>query len=135
MNVRFVPTRVHGAIDHVVGPTLIAAPELFRLPKASPEGLVPRVTGAAAAVYSNLTDYELSLKNVIPMRLHLALDAMSGAALAAVPLATGAHRRGLRHWLPHTLVGAGELALAFTTKTEPPRSKPGRVASLLRLKR
>src|SRR5918911_4842848 len=115
MRLRVIPTNVHSVVDHVVGPALIAAPAVLGLDRTSPEGIVPRVNGIAAAVYSNLTDYELSLKNVIPMKLHLALDAMSGAALAAVPLATGAHRRGLRHWLPHTLVGAGELALAFTT--------------------
>jgi len=135
MNLRVVPTSVHGAIDHVVGPTLIAAPELFRLPKASPEGIVPRATGALAAVYSNLTDYELSMKNLIPMRVHLALDAVSGAALAAVPHLTGARRRGLAHWLPHTIVGASEIVLALTTKTEPPRSKPVRAWSLRRRRR
>ena len=135
MNLRVIPTSVHGAVDHVVGPTLIAAPTFLRLPKASPEGIAPRLNGAFAAVYSNLTDYELSLKNLIPMRVHLALDAVSGATLAAVPLATGARKRGLRHWLPHTLLGAFEVGMALTTKSEPPRSRPGRVASLLRLKR
>lgn len=135
MNIRFVPTSAHSAVDHVVGPTLIAAPEIFRLRRTSPEAIAPRAAGAAAAIYSNLTDYELSLKNVIPMRLHLALDAMSGAALAAVPWATGARKRGLAHWLPHTAIGAFEVALALVTKTEPPRSKAGRLASLLRLKK
>jgi hypothetical protein len=96
---------------------------------------VPGVNGAGAAVYSNLTDYELSLKNVIPMKVHLVLDAASGAALAVVPLATGAHRRGLRHWLPHTLAGAFEVAMALTTKAEPPRSRVGRLANLRKLKR
>jgi hypothetical protein len=135
MNLRVIPTSVHGAVDHVVGPTLIAAPTFLRLPNASPEGIVPRVNGAFAALYSNLTDYELSLKNVIPMRVHLALDAVSGATLAAVPLATGARKRGLRHWLPHTLLGAFEVGMALTTKSEPPRTRGGRVANLLRLKR
>ncbi len=133
MNLRVIPTSVHSAVDHVVGPALIAAPEVLRLPKKSPEGIVPRVNGAFAAVYSNLTDYELSFKNVIPMKVHLALDAVSGAALAAVPLATGAHKRGVRHWLPHTLVGAFEVAMALTTKAEPPKSKPRRFARVLRL--
>ena len=135
MRLRVIPTSVHSAVDHVVGPTLIVAPTVLRLSKASPEGIVPRVNGAAAAVYSNLTDYELSLKNLIPMRVHLALDAVGGATLAAVPFATGAHKRGLRHWLPHTLIGAFEVGMALTTKSEPPRSRAGRVASLLRLKR
>jgi hypothetical protein len=134
-NIRVIPTNVHSAVDHVVGPALIAAPELLRLNRTSPEGLVPRVSGIAAAVYSNLTDYELSLKNLIPMKAHLVLDAMSGAALAAVPLATGAHRRGLRHWLPHTLIGAFEVGMALTTKTEPPRSAARRFARVLKLAR
>ena len=56
MNLRVIPTSVHSAVDHVVGPALIAAPEVLRLPKKSPEGIVPRVNGAVAAVYSNLTD-------------------------------------------------------------------------------
>ena len=135
MKMRFIPTSVHGAIDQVVGPALVAAPTVLRLRSTSPEGIVARAVGGAEAVYSNLTDYELSLKNLIPMRVHLALDAVSGATLAAVPFATGAHKRGLRHWLPHTILGALEVGMALTTKSEPPRSRPGRVASLLRLKR
>lgn len=135
MKLRVVPTNVHSAVDHVVGPVLILAPELFRLPRLSPEGIAPRATGAAAAVYSNLTDYELSIKDVIPMRVHLALDALSGATLAVVPWVTGARKRGILHWLPHTLVGAGEVALALTTKTQPPRTKPGRAYRIYRLVR
>src|SRR3954447_20477127 len=133
MRMRFIPTNVHSAVDHVVGPALIAAPTLLGLEKTSPEGLVPRVNGIAAALYSNLTDYELSLKNVIPMKLHLALDAMSGAALAAVPLATGARKRGARHWAPHVALGAFEIGMAMLTKTEPPKSRTRRLARVLRL--
>jgi len=135
MNLRVIPTSVHSAVDHVVGPALIAAPTVLGLEKKSPEGIVPRANGVLAAIYSNLTDYELSLKNVIPMKVHLALDAMSGATLAAVPLATGARKRGLRHWLPHTMLGAFEIAMALTTKAEPPKSKTRRFARVLHLAR
>jgi hypothetical protein len=135
MKLRVIPTSIHGAVDQVVGPTLVAAPELFRLPRTSPEGIAPRATGAVAAVYSNLTDYELSFKHLIPMRVHLALDAMSGAALAAVPWLTGAHKRGLRHWLPLTAIGTFEVAMALTTETERRRSRIGRFSKLLRPKR
>src|SRR5947208_6405731 len=128
MKIKVIPTNVHSAVDHVVGPALIAAPTVLGLDKTSPEGLVPRVNGIAAALYSNLTDYELSMKNVIPMKVHLALDAMSGATLATVPLATGARQRGLRHWLPHTLIGAFEIAMALTTETEAPKPKSRRLA-------
>jgi hypothetical protein len=80
-------------------------------------------------------DYELSLKNLIPMKVHLALDAMSGAALAAVPLATGARRRGLRNWLPHTLIGALEIGMALTTQTRRSSPRFGRLANRVRFVR
>jgi hypothetical protein len=55
------------------------------------------------------------------MRAHLAADAAAGVALAAVPWVTGAARKGVRHWLPHALAGANEVALAFLTRTEEPQ--------------
>jgi hypothetical protein len=133
MRLRVIPTSVHSAVDHVVGPALIAAPTVLGLEKTSPEGIVPRANGIAAALYSNLTDYELSVKNVIPMKVHLALDAISGATLAAVPLATGAHKRGTRHWLPHAMVGAFEIGMALFTQTEAPRSRSRRFGRIARL--
>src|SRR3954454_2026168 len=135
MKIKVIPTNVHSAVDHVVGPALIAAPTVLGLDKTSPEGLVPRVNGIAAELYSNLTDYELSMKNVIPMKVHLALDAMSGATLAAVPWLTGARKRGVSPWLPHTLLGAFEIGMALTTKTEPPRTKTGRLGRVVKLVR
>jgi hypothetical protein len=54
------------------------------------------------------------------MRVHLLLDAAGGAALAAVPWVAGSARRGVRHWLPHALVGATEIGLALTTRENPP---------------
>jgi hypothetical protein len=130
-----IPTNIHSAVDHVVSPALIAAPTVLGLDRTSPEGIVPRANGIAAAVYSNLTDYELSVKNVIPMRLHLALDALSGATLAAVPLATGAHKRGVRHWLPHVALGAFEIGMAAFTQPEAPQSRTKRLARVLKLAR
>jgi len=125
MKLRVVPTKVHAAVDHVVGPTLMLAPELFGLKDERKASLLPRLTGATEAVYANLTDYELAAKRVLPMRVHLALDAASGLVLGSAPWLIGTAKRGRRHWLPHALVGALEIALALTTKTEPgDRRKP-----------
>ena len=65
------------------------------------------------------------------MRAHLALDAAGGTLLAASPWVLGYRRHGVRHWLPHTLVGLGEVAVALTSKTENGsgrRSRLGKVA-------
>jgi hypothetical protein len=133
MKLRFIPTRVHGTIDHIVGPALVAAPTVLELDRTSPEGILARATGGVQAVYSNLTDYELSTKNVLPMKAHLALDAIGGATLALVPQLTGARRKGKKHWLPHLAIGVFEVGMAAFTKTEPPRTKPGRASQLAKL--
>jgi hypothetical protein len=131
MKLQFIPTRVHGAIDHVVGPALVLAPTLLRLGRTSPEGIVARAVGGIESAYSNFTDYELSMKNIIPMRVHLALDAAGGTALAVVPQLTGARQRGKKHWLPHLAIGALEVGLAVFTQTQRPRTRETRIAKLV----
>ena len=133
MKMRFIPTKVHGAVDHVVGPALVLAPTLLRLGRASPEGLTARAVGGVEAVYSNLTDYELSVKNVIPMKVHLALDAVGGVTLALVPQLTGARKRGVKHWAPHLAIGVLEVGMAVLTKTEPPRPTERRKDAIRKL--
>ena len=133
MKMRFIPTSVHGAVDYVVGPALVLAPTLLRLGRTSPEGITARAVGGVQAVYSNLTDYELSMKNVVPMKVHLALDAVGGATLALVPQLTGARQRGKKHWLPHLAIGAMEIGMAALTKTEPPRPAERRADAVKKL--
>jgi hypothetical protein len=130
---RFIPTSVHGAVDHVVGPALVLAPTLLRLGRTSPEGLTARAVGGVESFYSNITDYELSVKNVVPMKVHLALDAAGGAALALVPQLTGARKRGKKHWMPHLAIGALEIGMAAFTKTEPPRPAERRATTIKKL--
>jgi hypothetical protein len=130
---RFIPTSVHGAIDHVVGPALILAPTLLRLKRTSPEGITAEAVGGAEAIYSNLTDYELSMKNIVPMKIHLVLDAVGGATLAIVPQLTGARRRGKKHWLPHLAIGVMEIGMAALTQTERPRANGGRKTKIAKL--
>ena len=123
MNTRVIPTKAHGALDMATGPALIAAPTLLKMNGNTGATIPPRVVGTAATVYALLTDYEFGLKRVLPMRAHLALDVLAGVALAATPFATRASKRGLRHWLPHAVIGANEVFLALTTKEHPPRAR------------
>jgi hypothetical protein len=119
MQVRVVPTKVHGAIDYATVPALALAPKILHLNGMRSSALIPRAVASAGSVVAPLTDYELGVKRLIPMRAHLVVDAISGLALASGPWATGSARQGARYWLPHALIGATEIALALTTKTEP----------------
>ena len=123
MKLRVIPTKVHGAVDMATGPALIAAPTLLRMNGNKGATIPPRAVGAAALVNALLTDYEFGLKRLLPMRTHLALDAVGGITLAATPFITRASKKGVRHWLPHAVLGANEVFLALTTKQRPPRAQ------------
>ena len=65
-----------------------------------------------------LTDYEVGAFPVIPMRLHLGLDGLGGALLAASPWLFGFAREV--YW-PHLLFGLFSVVASFITRTEPAR--------------
>lgn len=118
MAVRFIPTQAHGVLDYLTSGTLAAAPRIFGITDEPAAARIMSVLGGSATAYSLLTDYELGLVQVLPMRAHLLLDAGSGALLAASPWLFGFAGRGRRYWLPHVALGASEILAALTTKTE-----------------
>ena len=73
MKLRIIPTKTHAAVDLATGPALVAAPTLLRMDGNTGATVPPRVVGSLATAYALLTDYELGLKRVVPMRAHLAL--------------------------------------------------------------
>ncbi len=119
-----IPTRVHGILDYVHGPGLTALPEVLRTKDSSSATLVSRIVGGGQSVYTMLTDFELGIVKVIPMRVHLVLDVVSGAFLAGAPWVLGYSKKGVRYWLPHMLVGGMEVLVATLSKDEPSYYKP-----------
>lgn len=119
---RFVPTRVHGMLDYLVGALLIIAPWFFAPPGAATA--VPVTLGFAALAYSLFTDYELGVVRRIPMPVHLNLDLASGLALLASPWLLGF---GHIVWLPHFVLGLFEIGAAVTARQTP--EAPARRAS------
>lgn len=75
MDLRIIPTVVHGVLDYLASGTNLAFPRLLGLDAAPWAALVPRIDGLAGAGYSLITDYELGALKVLPMRTHLAFDA------------------------------------------------------------
>ena len=113
---RIIPTQIHGLLDYATRGTLLSAPRLLGLDDVPASARALRLAGGGAALYSMLTDYELGVVKLLPMPLHLALDAASGAFLASSPWLLGFAGEGRRYWLPHVLVGATEMLAADTTK-------------------
>jgi SPW repeat len=113
---RVLSTKVHGVIDYLMGIILIAAPWLLKFDREGAETWVPVVLGVGAILYSLFTDYELSVRRVIPMRTHLTLDILSGVFLALSPWLFGFHEYV---YLPHLILGIIEVAAGLMTETAP----------------
>ncbi|WP_375459617.1 hypothetical protein [uncultured Enterovirga sp.] len=113
---RFLPTRIHGIIDYLWGVALLAMPFLLGLPSGGAAGWIALAFGAGAILYSLLTAYELGLLPVIPMPVHLGLDAVAGLVLALQPVVFTLDRSA-----GATFVAFGLFAVvaSFLTRTHP----------------
>jgi len=113
---RFIPTRVHAMTDYLTGVVLIIAPFVLRFADGGAAQWVPMILGTAILVMSLMTDYELSLARLIPMPVHLGIDAAGGLLLLASPWLFGFADRVL--W-PHVIIGVLEIGAALMTRTTP----------------
>ncbi len=115
---RFIPTRVHGVLDYVTAGVLIAAPSLLGFRKNGMQTWLPIALGVGTIGYSVLTDYELGLFKIIPMPMHLALDAANGALLAASPWLFGFAEEISA---PHLGLGLFEIVVTASSQATPAR--------------
>jgi SPW repeat len=113
---RIIPTQFHGILDYAMGALLIVAPYLLGFADGSAAQYVPQAVGLATLLMSLITDYELSVAKLIPMPVHLGVDAASGLLLAASPWLFGFADRVF--W-PHLVLGLAEVGAALLTQTHP----------------
>jgi hypothetical protein len=116
---RFIPTKIHGYLDYLVGALLIVSPWLFGFANGGIAQWLPVVLGLGAIVYSLLTDYELGVSPMIPMPTHLWLDVGSGVLLAISPWLFGF---ASVVFLPHLIFGVFEVGAGLMTRTHPDRA-------------
>jgi hypothetical protein len=117
---RFIPTKVHGVMDYLVGILLMASPWIFEFDHGGMETWIPVILGVGALVYSVMTDYELGLTRTLSMRTHLNLDLISGILLAASPWIFGFANHV---YLPHLVLGIVEIGVSLMTKRNPSRER------------
>lgn len=113
---RFIPTRVHGLIDYLVGGTLIAAPRLLGFADGGAKHRVPVALGVKVIAYSAVTNYERGLVKAIPMKAHLGLDVLTGIILASSPWVFGFADQ---IWWPHVVFGLMSIVVPQFTQTQP----------------
>lgn len=111
---RFISARFHGFLDYAVAGALIGVPLLFDFAASSAvAAAISIAAGAGLVVYSLLTDYSAGIRNLIPWRVHLGLDALAALTLLAAPFALGfsGFARGF-----YVTVAVSVLAVVATTQ-------------------
>lgn len=117
---RFIPTKVHGILDYLVGAALIAAPWLFGFSDVGGAAVViPIVLGVGLIVYSLFTKYEWGPFGLIPMPVHLAFDIVASVFLALSPWIFGFAGEALNVWLPHVVVGVTVIIVVLFSQPQP----------------
>ena len=112
---KVISTRMHGILDYLTAGTLFLLPRLM--------GWSDRITtlltilAIGTLVYSLLTRYELGAFRALPMRVHLALDFMSGVVLLGAALMLGDEPSGVR--LALGFLGMFEIGASLMTDPEP----------------
>lgn len=99
---KITPTLIHAASDYALASLLLFGPWIFGF---STDGVATAWTmsfGAILLGYSLFTDYEPSIRRVIPVAAHIALDGLFGGLLIGAPFMFGFSGTT---WIPHLVIG------------------------------
>lgn len=110
-----ISRRLHGVLDYGYAAAIFAAPQLFSFKNQPVAVVLCRAAGVATFVTSLCTRYELGLLRVLPFKMHLLADELTGIFSLSAPflLGFGKHQRAC-----NTFLGFGMLALVVASLTQ-----------------
>jgi hypothetical protein len=111
-----ISTRVHGILDYMTAGFLFALPRAMGWSKTVTR--LMDAAGMSATAYSLFTRYELGLVRVLPVKAHLTMDAMSGAAFLGAAAMLDDEDPEVRACLAS--IGLWEITAALLTETRSP---------------
>lgn len=119
-----ISLRTHNIMDYVIGVFLVVAPYLFGFSHINAAANLFMIGGIALIVYSLLTNYYYSLARVIPLGVHMAMDALMGIVLILAPALFG-YREMLTNgqYAVHIISGIGAVGLVALTRTRTEEAK------------
>lgn len=114
---KLLSTRTHTIVGLIIGAALIVAPWLFGFADQNAAAMVPIYLGIFIILSELTTTSPLSLLKVVPMRIHIAMDVLTGLFLLASPWLFGFSELSANAWVPHVVVGALIVLYALLTRT------------------
>ena len=120
-----IPLTVHGILDDVLGPLLIAAPFLLTFSDVGPATALSIVAGVFVLLSAASTDgLRTSLVKVIPLGAHIMLDYLLGALFIAAPFLFGFSDESAPTAL-FLVLGVLALLLTVATRWRPAETRMG----------
>jgi phosphatidylserine synthase len=110
----FISTKIHAILDFVIAVTLIVFPWILGF--GGPAQLVLVTVGILMAVISLLSIHEIGIYKIVPMEIHLLVDALMGLFLMMSPWLIGFAHVEIG---PHILIGILIIVIAIFSKTRP----------------
>jgi hypothetical protein len=117
---KFIPTKVHGLLDYLLGGLFVAIPWLLGFEDNTLITWIPVILGGSTLLYSLFTNYEPGLIKLLPMPVHLISDCVSGLLLASSPWLFGFADY---IYLPHLVLGSAEMLMVLLSQTVPANDK------------
>jgi hypothetical protein len=120
---RFISSKAHTIIGILVGIVLIVAPWLIGFSDEPAPTRVAVIVGAFILVNELITTSPSSPLKVVPMRVHIVIDVLTGIFLAASPWLFGFADLDAEYWVPHLVVGILVAGYALMTNTGDSRDR------------
>jgi len=115
--VKIISSRTHTYIGLLVGVVLIVAPWLIGFDDVEASTWTAVGVGLFIVLNELMTTSPASPMKLVPMRVHLAVDVVTGIALAVSPWLFGFADEDTNVWLPHVVVGV--LVAGYALLTDP----------------
>ncbi|HET6746912.1 MAG TPA: SPW repeat protein [Candidatus Saccharimonadales bacterium] len=121
---RFLSSKAHTIIGLLVGVVLLLAPYIFGFSDNPAASAVPLYVGIFIILSELVTTSSASPLKLIPMRIHLVLDYLTGIFLALSPWLFGFASAPANAWVPHVIVGILVVGYALVTNPAVDSTEP-----------
>jgi hypothetical protein len=121
---RVLSSKTHTIIGLLVGVILLFAPQIFAFSDNRTAASLAIGVGAFILLSELVTTSPVSLLKLVPMRVHLVLDYLTGAFLVLSPWLFGFADSAANVWLPHLIVGILVVGYALITNPAVDSKKP-----------
>jgi phosphoglycerol transferase MdoB-like AlkP superfamily enzyme len=114
---KLISSRTHTVIGLIVGAALVVAPWILQFDDVKAAKWSAVLVGLFVLVNEIVTTSPASPLKIVPMRVHVALDVVTGVFLLATPFLFRFADEDANKWVPHVVVGVLIAGYALVTDT------------------